>query len=115
MNFLLFILSHYLSASFDVRNRCVVKGNRGQQCEIRLKLLERRYHFKRNRVETQLLTCKNLQVSGKRRLTCKNLQVEWLTCKNLQDEQLPCKNLPDEWLTSKFPASSFRSSTTLIV
>ena len=35
------------------------------------------------RVETEWLTCKNLQVSCKRGLTCKNLQVEWLTCKNL--------------------------------
>ena len=47
----------------------------------------------RARVETEWLTCRNLQVSCKRWLTGKNLQVEWLTCKNLQVEWLNCKNL----------------------
>ena len=54
------------------------------------------------RVETEWLTCKNLQVSCKRWLTCKNFQVERLTCKNLQGKWLTCKNLQVEWLTCKF-------------
>ena len=43
------------------------------------------------RVETEWLTCKNLQVSCERWLTCKNLQAScerWLTCKNLRVELL---------------------------